>query len=143
MIHCRSEEQAGELREALQERLKACGLEMHPMKTRIVYCKDEDRNKSYPYMSFDFLGYTFRSRKSKNKNGEYFTGFLPAVGDKAKKAIRERIRAWKLSGRSGSSLSGLAEEINPVLKGWINYYGHFYKSELQDVLGYLNLVLKR
>ena len=142
VIHCCTRDQAEELKEALQERLKTCGLEMHSDKTKIVYCKDEDRNKSYSNVSFDFLGYTFRSRKSRNKRGKYFTGFLPAVSDKAKKAIRERIREWKLSGRSGSDLNSLAAEINPVLRGWINYYGHYYKSELQDVLGYLNLILK-
>jgi RNA-directed DNA polymerase len=129
--------------EYLQERLNVCGLEMHPEKTKIVYCKDVDRNRCYPIVSFDFLGYTFRSRKSRNKKGKYFTGFLPAVSDKAKKAIRERIREWKLSGRSGSDPSRLAREINPVLKGWINYYGHFYKSELYGVLRYLNLILKK
>ena len=142
VIHCSSEQQAVELREALAERLKACGLEMHPAKTKIVYCRDEDRKKSYPAMAFDFLGYTFRSRKSRNRKGKFFTGFLPAVGDKARKAIRQKIRGWKLTSRSGSSLTRLAEEINPVVKGWINYYGHFYKSELQKALGYLNLVLK-
>lgn len=142
VIHCSTEQQAVELREALAERLKACGLEMHPAKTKIVYCKDADRKKSYPIMAFDFLGYTFTSRKSRNRKGEYFTGFLPAVSDKAKKAIRQKIRRWKLTGRSGSSLTRLAEDINPIVNGWINYYGHFYKSELQEVLGYLNLVLK-
>lgn len=143
VIHCQSKEQAEQLKEALQERLKACGLEMHPDKTRIVYCKDEDRNKSYPHVSFDFLGYTFRSRKSRNRQGKFFTGFLPAVSDKAGKAIREKIREWKLSARSGSDINTLAAEINPVLRGWINYYGHYYKSELQDVLKYLNLILKK
>jgi RNA-directed DNA polymerase len=143
VIHCQSKEQAEQLKEALQERLKACGLEMHPDKTRIVYCKDEDRNKSYPHVSFDFLGYTFRSRKSRNRQGKFFTGFLPAVSDKAGKAIREKIREWKLSARSGSDINTLAAEVNPVLRGWINYYGHYYKSELQDVLKYLNLILKK
>lgn len=143
VIHCQSKEQAEQLKEALQERLKACGLEMHQDKTRIVYCKDEDRNKSYPHVSFDFLGYTFRSRKSRNRQGKFFTGFLPAVSDKAGKAIGEKIREWKLSARSGSDINTLAAEVNPVLRGWINYYGHYYKSELQDVLKYLNLILKK
>lgn len=143
VIHCQSKEQAEQLKEALQERLKACGLEMHGDKTRIVYCKDEDRNKSYPHVSFDFLGYTFRSRKSRNRQGKFFTGFLPAVSDKAGKAIGEKIREWKLSARSGSDINTLAAEVNPVLRGWINYYGHYYKSELQDVLKYLNLILKK
>src|SRR5215210_2028284 len=143
VIHCRSKEQAEELKEALQERLKACGLEMHGDKTRIVYCKDADRKKSYSNVSFDFLGYTFRSRKSRNKQGKFFTGFLPAVSDRSGKTIREKIREWKLSGRSGSDINTLAAEINPMLRGWINYYGHYYKSKLQEVLGYLNLILKK
>lgn len=143
VIHCASEQQAMQLKEALKERLKACGLEMHPEKTKIVYCKDEDRREQYMHTSFDFLGFTFRRRKSRNRRGKYFTGFLPAVSDKAKKAIRSRIRGWKLTSRSGSSLSRLAQEINPVLKGWINYYGSFYKSEMSTVLGYLNLILKK
>lgn len=143
VIHCKSKEQAEELKEALQERLKVCGLEMHGDKTRIVYCKDEDRKNSYADVSFDFLGYTFRSRKSRNKQGKFFTGFLPAVSDRAGKAIREKIREWKLPARSGSDINTLAAEINPVLRGWINYYGHYYKSKLQDVLGHLNLILKK
>lgn len=142
VIHCSTEQQAEELKEALAERLKACGLEMHPAKTKVVYCKDADRQKNFPAGGFNFLGYTFRSRKSRNRKGKYFTGFLPAVSDKAKKAIRQKIREWKLTSRSGSSLTRLAEEINPVVKGWINYYGYFYKSELQEALGYLNLILK-
>lgn len=143
VIHCRSKEQAEQLREALEKRLKACGLEMHPDKTRIVYCKDEDRKEKHPHASFDFLGYTFRSRKSRNRQGKYFTGFLPAISDKAAMSIREKIREWKLPGRSGSKVNTLAAAINPVLSGWINYYGHYYKSVLQDVLGYLNLILKK
>lgn len=143
VIHCRSKEQAEELKEALQERLKVCGLEMHVDKTKIVYCKDEDRKKSYADVSFDFLGYTFRSRKSRNKQGKFFTGFLPAVSDRVGKAICEKIREWKLPGRSGSDINTLASEINPVLRGWINYYGHYYKSKLQEVLRYLNLILKK
>jgi RNA-directed DNA polymerase len=143
VIHCGTREQVEKLKEAIGERLKACGLEMHPDKTKIVYCKDEDRNKCHPNVSFDFLGYTFRSRKSRNRQGKYFTGFLPAVSDKARKGIREKVREWKLPGRSGSDASTLAMEINPVLMGWINYYGRYYKSELQDVLGYVNLILKK
>jgi RNA-directed DNA polymerase len=143
VIHCRSKGQAEQLKEALQERLKACGLEMHPDKTRIVYCRDEDRKESHPHTSFDFLGYTFRSRKSRNRQGKYFTGFLPAISDKAAMAIREKVREWKLPGRSGSKVNTIAAAINPVISGWINYYGHYYKSALQDILGYVNLILKK
>lgn len=143
VIHCRTQEQAEKVKEALNARMKSCGLELHPEKTKIVYCKDVDRTHDYPNTKFDFLGYTFRGRKSKNKKGKFFCGFLPAVGDNAKKNIRLKIREWKLPGRSGSNANRLAKEINPIIQGWINYYGHFYKTELQGTLGYLNLILKK
>jgi RNA-directed DNA polymerase len=115
---------------------------MHLEKTRIICCRDDDRKENHPDASSDFLGYTFKSRKSRNWQGNYFTGFLPAISDKAAMSIREKIREWKLPGRSGSKVNTIAAAINPVLRGWINYYGHYYKSALQDVLGYLNLILK-
>ena len=91
ITHCTSLKQAEYLRERLEERFKLFGLELHPEKTKIVYCKDEDRKADYPNISFDFLGYTFRPRGSKNKRGKYFTNFLPGISDKAKKAIRKQL----------------------------------------------------
>lgn len=104
VIHCSSEQQTKQVKEALKERLTACGLEMHPEKTKIVYCKDEDRCGMYPQTSFDFLGFTFRRRKSRNKRGKHFTGFLPAISNKAKMAIRSKVRGWRMSSRSGSKI---------------------------------------
>jgi len=141
VIHCCSEAQAMELKQALEARLKECGLEMHPKKTQIVYCKDDNRKRQYPNIQFDFLGYTFRGRKSKNKQGEYFTSFIPAISNKAKTAIRGKMRTWRLQRKGGSELTKLAEFINPVLRGWINYYGVFYKTELHQVLEHLNRLL--
>ena len=141
VVHCRSETEALELKAALAERLKACGLEMHPGKTKIVYCKEGNRKSQYPNTQFDFLGFTFRGRKAKNRQGEYFTSFLPAISNKAKKSVRDKMRTWKLHRKGGSDLSALAKFINPVLRGWINYYGHFYKTELHHVLEHLNQLL--
>lgn len=143
VIHCKTEAQARELRENLEERMKACGLELHPEKTKIVYCGMERRNKSFPIIAFDFLGYTFRRRKAKNKQGIYFTSFLPAISNKAKVAVRDRMRSWRLHRRGGSDLKSLASIINPVLRGWINYYGAHYKSELYKVLRHMNKLLVR
>jgi RNA-directed DNA polymerase len=141
VIHCRSEQQAVKLKEALQARLKACGLEMHPEKTKVVYCKDSSRKGLYANFQFDFLGYTFRGRKAKGRQGQYFTSFIPAISEKAKVAIREKMRTWKLQRKEGSELSKLATLANPALRGWLNYYGVFYKTELYRVLGHLNLIL--
>ncbi len=110
------------------------GLELHPDKTRVVYvyCKDTKRRRQAEHTSFDFLGYTFRARRVKSRDG-YFVGFNPAMSVKAKKAVGRKIRGWHLNRRSGTNLSGLAEDLNPQVRGWINYYGAFYRSELYSL----------
>src|SRR5438128_11389690 len=95
IVYCRTEKEAQEVRVAIAERLKECGLELHPEKTKVVYCKDEDRRRTYPNEKFDFLGYTFQPRRSKNRKGKFFINFSPAVSDKAVKAIGAEIGSWK------------------------------------------------
>lgn len=116
----------------IADRLKTLGLELHPAKTKIVYCKDANRRGNAEHTSFDFLGYTFRGRPARGRHG-YFVSFSPAMSIKAKKAKGQQIRAWHLNRRSGTNLSGLAEDINPQTRGWINYYGAFYRSELYPI----------
>ena len=111
-------------------RLAQCGLELHPDKTRIVYCKDADRPGSHEHERFDFLGYTFRPRWSEEQAGKYFVNFTPAVSDDAVKAMRREMRSWRLNVRSDKTLGDLARMFNKVVQGWINYYGRFYKSGL-------------
>src|SRR5919198_3090446 len=120
-----------------------CGLELHPEKTRIVYCKDDDRQGEYEHTKFDFLGYTFRARRSKNRWGKYFVNFSPAVSNSAGKAMRQRTRSWGLQERSDKSLEDLSRMFNPILRGWINYYGRFYKSAMTSTLRHLDRVLVR
>lgn len=134
ICHCKSEAQAEMLKRALTERMQEVELELHPEKTKIVYCKDEDRMQTYPCTSFDFLGYTFRARRSKNRYGKYFINFSPAVSNKAGKAIRQEIRRWKLHLRSDKSLEDLAWMFNSKIQGWINYYGRYYKSAMYPTL---------
>ena len=122
------------MRQAIEKRLAQCKLELHPEKTRIVYCKDDDRRKENPIESFDFLGYTFRPRRAKNKHGKFFVSFLPAISNKAKSKIRETIRGWRIHLITWTSLGKIAENVNPVLRGWYQYYGRFYKSEMYPVL---------
>ena len=130
--------------EAIRGRFAECGLELHPEKTRIVYCKDGDRPGSYEHIKFDFLGYTFQPRRAKNRWGKYFIGFLPAISNKAAKAIRQTIREWRMaSTRNNQRLEDLARLTNPVVRGWMNYYGRFYRSKCVQVLRHLNEALGR
>ncbi len=133
LAHCDTEEQAQHLRAAIAERLGALGLELHPDKTKIVYCKDANRRGDSENTSFDFLGYTFRGRLARGRRG-FFVSFLPAMSTRAKKAKGQQIRAWHLNRRTGTDLSGIAEAINPQVRGWINYYGVFYHSELFSLM---------
>ena len=112
------------------------------MKTQIVYCKDSDRRGSYDHVKFDFLGYTFRPRRAKNRWGKPFVSFLPAVSSKAANSIGAKIRSWRLgSTRNNQSLEEIAKFVNPYVRGWVNYYGRFYKSALTPVLRYLERCL--
>ncbi|MGZ6663137.1 MAG: group II intron reverse transcriptase/maturase [Solirubrobacteraceae bacterium] len=132
IAHCNTEGQARRLLAAVAERFAAVGLELHPEKTEIVYCKDAIRRWNYEHTSFDFLGYTFRARVVRGPRG-YFVSFNPAISNAAMKAKNKQIRDWHLRRRSRSDLSALAEDINPQVRGWINYYGRFYRSELYSL----------
>lgn len=142
VLHADSLEEAQKLLEEIRKRLKECGLELHPEKTRIVYCQDSDRRGKYEHIAFDFLGYTFRPRRAKNWKGKMFISFLPGVSRKAAKTIRQRIHGWKLGATCNNrSLEDLADWINPVVRGWLYYYGHYYPSALTPVLRQLDRAL--
>lgn len=143
IVHCSSEQQAEELRSRIAGRLGECKLQLHPDKTKVVYCNNGDRMKMSINGAFDFLGYTFRLRQVRTKQGKMRLGFLPAVSDKATKAIRQQIREWQIHRRIGQTLESIAEYVNPRLRGWANYYGKFYGSELSKTLKLFNFVLMR
>jgi RNA-directed DNA polymerase len=144
VVHCRSEAAARRVQAAIAVRLAECGgLRLHPVKTRLVYCKDGKRRASYEHTSFTFLGYGFRSRMVRTKKGSYLFSVNPAISDEAAKRVRAQIRAWRLHLRSGSTLADLAREINTVVRGWINYYGRCYKSGLRSSLNRINDYLVR
>jgi len=142
LIHCDSETQAREVLDAVRTRLKACGLELHPEKTRIVYCKDDDRPGDHEHVRFDFLGYTFQPRRAKNRFGKFFVSFLPAMSAKAAKRVWATMRGWKLAAtRNNQSLEDLAALMNPSVRGWMNYYGRFYRWKCGQALRHLNRLL--
>jgi len=122
------------VRKAIAERLQTCGLELHPEKTKIVYCKDDLRKRKYPNEKFDFLGYAFQPRRSKNRKGKFFINFSPAVSNKAAKAIRDTFRSWNLPKRSDKTIEDLSRMFNPIIRGWLQYYGRYYRSALYPTM---------
>lgn len=138
IIHCNSKGQAEELLKCVSARMESCGLELHPEKTKIVYCMQGKIKEDHPVREFDFLGYTFRPRGAKTRKGTYFIGFLPAISDKAVKRLRKQIKDWKIHRLTHLTLQDLAKFVNPTVRGWIQYYGKFYSSELHRVLRILN-----
>lgn len=143
VVHCKSEAQARLVRAAIAQRFKQVGLELHPDKTRIVYCKDSNRRGSYEHERFTFLGFTFAPRAARNKEGKTFVSFLPAASDEALKAFRHKLRTWRLHRWNNADLRDLAQQINPVVRGWINYYGRFYRTRLIPTLSHINEYLIR
>ena len=139
LVHCRSEQEAQAIMAGLQARLAECHLEMHPTKTKIVYCKDGSRKGSYVNQGFDFLGYGFRPRLVKNsRRGSLFWSFTPAVSQAALTTMRETIRKTNLRNRTQITLADVANEINPVLRGWIEYYGRYSPSALYPMFRHVN-----
>ena len=143
LVHCRSEQQAEALKAELDVRLAECGLQMHPTKTKIVYCKDNRRIGKHPNVVFDFLGYQFRPRKVSNKqDGSLFCGYTPAVSPTAMTSMRDTIRNLNIPQWTQATLADIAKKINPLLRGWIAYYGRFNRPVLTVLANYVNRKLR-
>ena len=143
VVHCRSKAQALVVWNAIASRLAECGLELHPVKTRLVYCKDSSRSGSFEHEQFTFLGYTFRPRLAKSRTGRFFVSFSPAVSREALVRIRRTIRSWRIHRRSDMTFAEIVARINTYVTGWIAYYGRFYKSVLYAAFRGLNVYLTR
>jgi hypothetical protein len=143
VVHCVSEARAREVLAAIAERMRQVGLRLYPEKTRIVYCRDGRRRASYEHTEFMFLGFTFRQRRARRKDGKQFSSFNPAISKPALKKINTEVRSWRLHHRTGREFITVAREINPVVRGWMNYYGAFYRSAIYPVLQRINAYLIR
>jgi group II intron reverse transcriptase/maturase len=138
VIHCRTELEAINVLQHLTERLNECKLELNLTKTRIVYCKDRDRTEKYPNIEFDFLGYTFRGRYIKNKTGKLRTNFIAAVSRKSEKSFRNKLRDLKIHRKTSTSMEDIAKQINPMVRGWLNYFSVFCKTKVGYTMKCLN-----
>jgi len=143
VIHCKSEAQARLVVRRLGERLRACRLELHPEKTRIVYCHDVNRQGTYPMVHFTFLGYTFRPRKAVDKYGRVYVNFSPGVSREALRTMRQTVRGWHLQLMNDKELSDLSKMFGPIIRGWANYYGRFHPSALKPLWRHVNDYLVR
>jgi RNA-directed DNA polymerase len=143
VAHCVSERQARYVRQAIADRMAEVGLRLHPDKTKIVYCKDGKRQLTYEHTSFTFLGFTFRARAARNKHGVNFTLFLPAISNGALNKISGEVRRWRLHRWIGLDFAEVAKRINPIVRGWMQYYGSFYRSVLYSFLQRINAYLMR
>lgn len=143
VVHCRSQKQAVFILSQIKHRLAKCKLQLNTEKTKIVYCRDSNRVESYEHQSFDFLGFTFRPRCAVNDRDEHFVSFSPAISCRASKTIVAEIRKWHIHSMSDKNIDDLSRMYNPVVRGWVNYYGQFYKSALYPVFKALNQRLTR
>jgi group II intron reverse transcriptase/maturase len=143
VVHCRNREQAEEVMRAIASRLDECGLTMHPEKSKIVYCKDGNRTSAYPNVQFTFLGFTFRPREAMSRYNRLFTSFLPAASNDALKRMRQTVRSWRIHRRTPATLDDLAQQCNPTIQGWWNYYGAFYRTAMHAIFQYVDRKLER
>jgi len=143
VVHCKSRRQAEVVLAGIAARMEQVGLRLHPDKTRIVYCKDSSRRGEHEHTSFTFLGYAFRPRKARSKRGVQFTSFLPAISPEALKARSVRLRELRIHRRTDLTLDDLVEWLNPIIAGWMHYYGKYYRTELYPLLRRVNIYLRR
>ena len=141
LVHCRTEAEAVAVKAKLAARLVECQLEMHPDKTKIVYCKDGKRRGNYPNKKFDFLGYCFRPRVVKTRKRETFTSFGPQVSALSLKAMRKKVRELNVRRLTQIRLADIARKLNPILQGWLNYYGRYCPSAMRPIWHYINATL--
>jgi RNA-directed DNA polymerase len=143
VVHCVSRQQAEDVLAGIAKRMQEVGLRLHPDKTRVVYCKDGQRREKHEHTSFTFLGFTFRPRKARKRDGGYFTSFLPAMSTEALKAKGTELRAMRIHRRTTRTLDDLARWLNPIVGGWMRYYGQFYRSAMIPLLQRVSSYLRR
>ena len=143
IVHCKSRAQAEAVLAGIATRMDEVGLRLHPDKTRIVYCKDSNRRGEHEHFSFTFLGYTFRPREARSRHGKTFTSFLPAISSEALTAKSRTLRTMRIHRRTDLTLDDLAGWLNPIIGGWMRYYGRYYRSAMRPLLQRVNDYLRR
>ncbi len=142
VIHARREQIAQSILKKLQTRFTACGLTIHPTKTRIINLnRSQTRGSEHTVHTFEMGGYEFKPQWVKG-DGEWKLRILPSPSKASKKAIMDKIRSLKLHTRTGS-IYVVANLLNPLVRGWQNYYCHFIKRDLNDLWRFVNRRLEK
>ena len=144
IVNCKSQKHAEQTLKTIKNRMRQIGLELHPQKTKMVYCKDYRRKEKYHNVKFDFLGYSFQPRTSTSKKRSgLFLGFDCGISISSRKRIADKLGELKVHRMTSNSIVGIAKILNPMIRGWVNYYGKFRKSMLYSVFKLLNNRLVR
>ncbi len=134
IIHCKTLSQVKYLRRMPEERMREVRLELHPEKTRIAYCKDKDRRSDYPITEFDFLGYTYKAMYIMCRDGKMRNNFICYVSKKSAKDFRDKIKSLEIHKKTGSTIQMISEILNPMIRGWMNYFGKYNPSVMKYTL---------
>lgn len=141
VIHCRTKCEAERLLADIKRRFNACKLTVHPEKTKIVYCRHGKKKRECKHVEFDFLGYTFKPRMVRSKDGSLFLGYTPAISKKSENKIKETMRSWRIHRFVRADLHEISDEYNSTLRGWLNYYGHFRPSAMYGIFSMFQKML--
>lgn len=131
IVHCKTLSQTKYLRKMLEKRMREVGLELHPEKTRIAYCRDKDRKGDYPITEFDFLGYTYKAMYIMCRDGKMRNNFVCYVSKKSGKVFRDKIKSLEIHKKTESTIQMISEILNPMIRGWVNYFGKFNPSAMK------------
>ena len=143
VVHCVSERQARKVLAAIGDRMEQVGLRLHPDKTRDRLLPGRATTRLARAHVVHVPGVQFRPRAARTKHGSMFVAFLPAISKDALKKISAEVRSWRLHRRTGHTFADLARWINPIVRGWMQYYGAFYRSALYPLLSRINAYLMR
>lgn len=134
VVHCKTERQALYLLGLIGKRFESCNLSLHPTKTKVVNFRGRTAKK-YP-RGLDFLGFTLKPFWCKTKKGFrlMITSFMST---KSKSAVMGKFRQMQIHKRR-KSIVALAEALNPVIKGVINYYCKFWHTHTHSIWVQLN-----
>jgi len=139
IIHCKSKVHAELILKLVHQRMESVSLELHPKKTKLVYCRDYRRKGKHPLVKFDFLGYSFQPRSAfSTKTKKLFIGYDCAISISSRKRIADKLEELNVNKLTFKSIVGVAQYLNPMIRGWVHYYGKFKMYELTKVFRLLS-----
>ncbi len=140
VVHVKNEKYARFVLKQIRARMEECKLSLHPDKTKLVYCnrKGRKKRKEAKHNSFDFLGFTFRTRTVKTKDGKLIKGFSPSISRKSIKRIVKECYKLGFHRWTFMDLHQLSKALSSKIRGWLYYYGRYHKSGMELLFRFVN-----